>query len=317
MQKSRVSSLVLVATLGVGLMAGCAKKAQTQSLASPSAGTASFPVTVHPTNGPVTVPARPVRIVSLSPTLTEDLFAIGAGPQVVAVDKDSNYPAAAPVTGLDGFTPNIEAIAGYRPDLVVLSYDTKGLVAQLTSLHIPTLNEAAAATLDDAYAELTELGAATGNKAGAASEVTTIKGKIRSLLASAPKPATPPTYYYELDQTFDTATSRTFVGSLFALLGMKNVADPADTATNHYPTLSAESLVAANPDFIFLADTKCCGQTAATLAARPGFATLSAVKANHVITLDDDIASRWGPRITDLLATIANALKAVPASPTP
>ena len=88
----------------------------------------SFPVTVIASNGKVTVKARPSRIVSLSPTATETLFAIGAGPQVVAVDDQSDYPKAAPQTSLSGFTPNVEAIAAYKPDLVVIAYDPKGLV---------------------------------------------------------------------------------------------------------------------------------------------------------------------------------------------
>ena len=317
--RSRVPSFVLVAAVGIGSLAGCAKNAATQTGSSPaaSASAASFPVTLNPTNEPVTIPARPVRIVSLSPTLTEDLYAIGAGSQVVAVDKDSNYPPTATVTSLDGFTPNVEAIAGYKPDLVVLSYDTKGLVASLTGLHIPTLNEPAAVTLDDAYHEITELGTATGHPSESATLVSGIKAKIQSLVASVPTRATPYTYYYELDPMFDTATSSTFVGSLFKQLGMKNIADAADSAANHYPTLSAESVVAANPDFIFLADTKCCSQNAAAVGARPGFATLSAVKSGHVVSLDDDVASRWGPRITDLLAAIATAVKGTPASLTP
>jgi hypothetical protein len=117
--------LVVVATLA----------ALALSVAGASGGRAtpsSFPVTVLASNGKVTVQKRPARIVSLSPTATESLFAIGAGPQVVAVDDQSDYPKIAPTTALSGFTPNVEAIAAYKPDLVVIAYDPKasGFVAE-------------------------------------------------------------------------------------------------------------------------------------------------------------------------------------------
>ena len=98
------------------------------------AAPASFPVTIVTPAGKVTVARRPTRIVSLSPTATESLFAIGAGAQVIAVDDQSDYPKTAPKTTLSGFTPNVEAIAEYRPDLVVIAYDPKGLSGALRRL---------------------------------------------------------------------------------------------------------------------------------------------------------------------------------------
>src|SRR5437868_1088672 len=129
---------------------------------APSAHASSFPVTVHAANGQVQVKVRPTRIVSLSPTATEDLFAVGAGAQVVAVDDQSSYPAKAPRTKLSGYTPNAEAIAGYNPDLVVVSNDG-GLVSSLQKLGLTVLLEPAAANLPQAYDEIRQLGAATGH----------------------------------------------------------------------------------------------------------------------------------------------------------
>jgi iron complex transport system substrate-binding protein len=110
-------------------------------------------------------------------------------------------------------------------------------------------------------------------------------------------------------------TSKTFVGSLFALFGLKNVADPADAdgAKGGYPQLGPEALIDANPDMVFLADSKCCKQSLATVKARPGWAAVAAVRNGQVIALDDDVASRWGPRIVDLVRTIADAVNKVPA----
>src|SRR3954453_15848649 len=104
-------------------------------------------------NGRLTLAAKPVRIVSLSPTATEDLFAIGAGKQVVAVDSQSNYPARAPRTKLSAYTPNVEAIAAYRPDLVVASYAPRGFLPALVKLKIPVLVQGTAVNLADAYGQ--------------------------------------------------------------------------------------------------------------------------------------------------------------------
>ena len=313
--RARVWSFaVLAAFVPAAALGGCSPSKAVKATSSPSpVASATFPATIQATNGPVTLPARPSRIVSLSASLTEDLFAIGAGPQVVAVDDQSNYPTGVPKTSLSGFTPNVEAIAGYRPDLVVVSDDVKGLVGQLKALSIPTLLDPAPSNLDGSYAEITQLGAASGHTSEAAGLVQTMKGKVTGLLAKLPKRAKPLTYYYELDQTLFTVTSHTFVGNLFTAAGMVDIADRAGSSTD-YPQLNAETLLSNNPDLIFLADTKCCGQSAATVSARPGYSTIAAVKNGRVVALDDDIASRWGPRVTDLLSKIVDADRSVPAS---
>ncbi|MGC9668253.1 ABC transporter substrate-binding protein [Planosporangium sp. 12N6] len=255
--------------------------------------------------------ARPTRIVSLAPTATEMLYAIGAGKQVTAVDDQSNHPADAPKTDLSGFKPNAEAIAARNPDLVVLSNDTNTIVDQLKALKIPVYLAPAAKTLDDTYRELTDLGRLTGHDKEAAAVVSGMKSDIDTLAKGLPKRAKPLTYYWELDPTFYSATSRTFVGSILSLAGLTSI---ADSATDDYPQLSAEAVVKANPDLIFLADTKCCQQSAATVAARPGWTEVAAVKNGRVYGLDDDIASRWGPRTVDLLRAVADAVAKVPAA---
>ena len=106
------------------------------------------------------------------------------------------------------------------------------------------------------------------------------------------------TYYYELDQTYYSATSSTFIGQVLGLLGLRNVADAAKgaAASGGYPQLSGEFILRSNPNYILLADTICCGQSATTVAQRPGWSGLAAVKSGRVLGLNDDIASRWGPR---------------------
>jgi iron complex transport system substrate-binding protein len=309
----RIPRTVAAALLTAGLaLAGCGSgSSPSGSGPGGSPPAAAFPVTV----GSVTLDKRPEKIISLSPTATEMLFAIGAGPQVAAVDDQSNFPAEAPKTDLSGYQPNAEAIAGRDPDLVVLSNDTNKVVDQLTQLKIPVYLAAAGQTLDDTYQQITDLGALTGHGAEAADLTTRMKDDIAKVVNDVPTRAQPLTYYYELGPELYSLTSKTFVGSLFSLVGMQNVADPADPdgSGGGYPQLAAESLVAADPDMIFLADTKCCQQTAATVAARPGWAGITAVKTGAIVPLDDDIASRWGPRVVDLVRQIVDAVGKVPA----
>jgi len=268
--------------------------------------TPAFPVTIDAPNGAVTIEQRPERIVSLSPTSTEVLFAVGAGDQVVAVDDRSNYPADAPVTDLTGFEPNIEAIAGYDADLVVLMYDPGDVIAGLEALEIPVIMHPAAASIDDAYRQIEQIGAATGHVADAALLVASMTEDIAETVESGE--GADVTYYHELSPDLYTVTSATFVGSLYSMFGMVNIADDADPDGFGYPQLSAEHILDADPLMIFLADTKCCDQTAETIAGRPGWGTLTAVEAGNVTELDDDVASRWGPRIVDFVAAIAGSL---------
>jgi iron complex transport system substrate-binding protein len=263
---------------------------------------------------PITVNATtvPSRIVSLSPTATEDLFAIGAGKQVIAVDSDSNYPKSAPHTALSAYTPNLEAIAGYNPDLVVISNDIGGLVSGLKKLNIPVMVEPAAATLSAAYAQLDQLGKKTGHLQQAASVVAGMRKQIASISASVPRPAKPITVYHELDKTFYSATSTTFIGRIYTLLGLKDIADAAKTG-HGYPQLSAEYIVAADPRLIVLADSIYGAQTPAKVAKRPGWKTIAAVQNGDVVPVSDDIASRWGPRVVDFMRQIAAAVKVVAA----
>ena len=254
------------------------------------------------------------RVVSISPTATEMLFAIGAGDRVVAVDQFSYYPADAPVTDLDGWHPNVEAIASYDPDLVVMQTDGD-VSASLEALGIEVWAHDAPFALDDVYVQIEQLGEATGQVDEAAALVADMRAEIAGLIAAAPD-ASGLIYYHELDDTLYTVTSSTFIGQVYGLFGLTNVADPADadgTAWG-YPQLSDEYLVDADPDVIFLADTLCCGQKAETIAARPGWDQLSAVQTGRVVELDDDIVSRWGPRLVDFIAAISDVLVSIGAA---
>jgi len=309
----RPGRALLAALLGAAaLLAACASSAEraavdiTSDTIADSSATA-FPIEIDTAGGPVTIEARPEAIVSMSPTATEMLWAIGAGDQVKAVDSLSTYPAGTPVTDLSAFEPNLEAIAAQQPDLVVLGFANDEIQAGLAGLGIPVLLEEAASTLDDTYSQMTDLGLATGHPDEAAAAVASVRSGIDEVVKGmAATPGARPTVYHELDDTFYSASSGSFIGQLYQLLGYDNIADAADPdGSVGYPQLNAEQIIKANPDLIVITDAYSYGP--ADIAARPGWNTIKAVADDRVVVVNDDIASRWGPRVVDFLRTIADA----------
>ncbi|MFS8522273.1 MAG: ABC transporter substrate-binding protein [Micromonosporaceae bacterium] len=285
------------------VLAGCAGNGSEPEDGGTAPADDGFPVTV----GDVTLQERPTAIVSLSATATEMLFAVGAGDQVVAVDEFSNYPPEAPTTDLSGFTPNVEAISTYDPDLVVISYDPGDLVAQLNALDIPVhVVPDNPSTLDDVYAQIEDIGALTGHVDEAQRLIEEMSSEVDAIVADAPERDEPLTYYFEIDNTLYAYTSESIVGSLLEMIGLENIAvgdDPSQVTVQ----LSPEFIVDADPDFIFLADAQ-YGESAETVAAREGWDELTAVQTGRVVELSPDIHSRWGPRLVDLLREISDAV---------
>ncbi len=267
--------------------------------------------------------APPGCVVSLSPTATETLFAIGAGRQVKAVDKDSDYPARGlPAKRVDSLNPSVEALIGIcptsashpstKPDLVVISFDANTIKEKLTALGVKVVAQPPPTSVAGALAQIRQLGALTGHAASADALAASIRRRIDADVASVPRhPGKRLTVYYELDPTYYSLTSATFVGTLLKSLGAVNIADPeSTTADAGYPQLSAEYIIRADPRLVFLADTLCCHASRASLAKRPGFATVAAVKDGHVVGLSDDVASRWGPRLGLLMNELTAGVKA-------
>ncbi len=261
---------------------------------------------IEAANGTVEVPARPEAIVSLSPTATEMLFAIGAGDQVVAVDEFSYHPEEAPVTELSGFTPNLEAIGAYAPDLVIVANDLDGIVGALETVGVPVLLLPAAAEFADVYQQLRILGAATGSAESAEDAAAVLEAEIQAAIDDAGTRADGLTVYHELDPTLYSITSETFIGLVYAAFGLVNIADPADVDGFGYPQLSAEYVIEADPDLIFVTD--CCGDTPETVAERPGWDNVSAVGRGAITVVDDDVSSRWGPRLVEFFRAVSDAI---------
>ena len=268
---------------------------------------AAFPVTVTDARGEVTIVTMPESIVSLSSTGTEMLFAVGAGDQVVAVDEFSTYPEEAPITDLSGFTPNIEAILSYDPDLVIISFDPSDLQASLDAVDVPSLLLPTAASLDDSYSQLNTIGTATGHADEAFDVVAQMQGDLDSIVAGTDVPEGI-SFYHEVDATLYSTSSASFLGQIYGLLGMENIADGADDPSGFgFPQLASEYVVSEDPDLIFLGDID-FGVTPESVGERPGWDGMTAVQNDAIVGLDSYLASNWGPRVVELLAVIADAV---------
>lgn len=305
----RTASALLLA--GAALLVACGDDGETTSTGGTTATTAASGSTFPETRDPATDAGDPPeRIVSLGPTGTEILYAVGAGDQVVAVDDQSDFPEGVPTTDLSSYEPNVEAVAAHEPDLVVITGAVPDdVVPGFEAVGIDVLFLDAPADLDEMYEQFRDIGIASGHEEEAAALVEEVQAEIDAILAGVPERPEAPTYYHELDPMLYSVTSSTFIGQIYALAGLENVADAADPSGDFagYPQLSAELLVEADPDYVFLADAECCGESAATFAARPGFGSMTAVVEGNVVEVDEDVFSRWGPRVVEMLRTIVDA----------
>jgi iron complex transport system substrate-binding protein len=283
-------------------------------LASPAhAASTKYPMTVKFGGYTTKIAKKPAKIISLSPSATEILYAVGAGSQILAVDNLSNYPAGAPVSEISAFEPSVEAILSKKPDLVLLSIDsTKApqIRNALVKLGIPVLMEKAPETLKDVYAENTLLARVTDRQAGGVKLNASMAKSIKETLAKAKK-SSKIRIFHELDDTYFSATSNTFIGKVYKSFGVLNIADAAAGADNSgYPQLSAEYLLKSDPQVIFLADAQ-YGVTADSVSKRAGWSEISAVKNKKIVELPADIPSRWGPRLVDFYKLIGASLAKV------
>ena len=283
------------------------------SPASAASTATKYPLIISSGGYSTTIAKKPTRIISLSPSATESLFEIGAGKQVLAVDSYSNFPKSAPITDLSAFEPNVEAIIALKPDLVVLSVDAmKSMVVKeaLEKLKIPVLMEKAPENLAQAYKEIEILGAVTDRTSEAKRVTFKMAALIKSIINRAKKSGKV-TFFHELDNTLYSVTSDTFIGKVYKDFGLVNIADKAAGADSYgYPQLSAEYLLKADPDVIFLADAE-YGESAATVKARAGWSGITAVTKKNVFALPNDIPSRWGPRLVDFYRYVAACLSKV------
>ncbi|MFD0774736.1 ABC transporter substrate-binding protein [Streptomonospora algeriensis] len=302
----RLPAALLLAALTLSACGGTQNSGQDQE--NSGGKDAGFPVTVEDASGEVAIGSEPQRIVSLTPSATEMLFAIGAGDQVAAVDEHSDYPEKAPTTDLSGFEPSAEAITEYNPDLVVLARDAADAADQLKKVDVPVLLVPSATTLDQAYGQMRMLGEATGHADRAEEVAGRVESDVDAIVeeTAAEIGDTDLSYYHELDSGMFSVTSETFIGQVYDRFGLENIADSAEDAAGGYPQLSAEYIVERNPDLIFLSYPG--DQVVEDLGKRPAFESVEAVQNGDVVRLDPDVSSRWGPRVVDLAQSVSDAV---------
>lgn len=275
---------------------------------TPTATPAAITVT-DGLNRQVTLAAPAQRIVSLAPSNTEIVFALGAGAQLIGRDDFSDYPAeAALVPSIGSLYPSVnpEVIVALKPDLVLAAAITSpDDVQALADLGLTVYSTRFATNFEDVYADIRDLGALTGRADIAATLIADMQTRAQAVKDKVAG-VTPPNVFYEIDATDPakpwTTGPNTFIDQLITLAGGKNV---AASATDAYLQLSLEELVAQNPQVIVLGSATYGGQTPDLVAARPGWQTLSAVTGQRVFTFDDNLVSRPGPRVVDGLEALA------------
>ena len=249
---------------------------------------------------------NPKRIISLSPSITEILFEIGSGNQVIAVDNLSNYPNEAPITDISAYDPNVEAISLLNPDLVILSYNIKNLKAALKKIGIETIYLPAPLNFEDILDQIDYLGLQTGNEDKAKKLISKMKNRMKTLqkLRENEKATK---IYHEIDPNYYSPSKFSFIGDIYQKLNYKNVADKADISNLGYPKLSPELIISENPDLIVLPGKD--NKYVEKVKLRPGWGYIEAVKKNNFLLTNNDIASRWGPRILNFASILVEYSK--------
>ncbi len=312
------STLALsLATLAI-LLSACAPapavpSAQPSATPAPSGTKASaFPMTVTDDAGrKLTLAKEPQRIVSISSSNTEILFALGLGDRVVGVDEYSNFPPPAkdkPKVG-SFLKPDMEKILALEPDLILGSdMHVKTVLPELEkrSLTVIVTNpKAVKAVLES----IKLVGLATGRQKEAETLAGGMQNRISAVEAQV-KSASPVRTFFELSPELHTAGPGSFVDDMIRLAGGTNVAAGAG---KEWPQLNQESLFLADPEVILLADHGSAGgQSPETVAGRPGWKQVAAVKNGRVFTIDPDLTNRPGPRVVEGLEMIAGKLHPKP-----
>jgi iron complex transport system substrate-binding protein len=253
------------------------------------------------------------RIISLAPSNTEILFAVGAGEQVIGRDSFSDYPAEAlAITDIGGGFGelDIETLLSLEPDLV-LSAD---IIAPeqnqaLVELGLPVFVLPNPVELDGLYTNLDTVGALTGHPQAAAEAAAAFQARVEAVLQEVAAARDRPLVFYQLDSSDPnapwTSGPGTFIDTLIKMAGGENVGDSLDGA---WAQISVEALIALNPDVILMGDALYSGLTSQDVAARPGWDAIAAVQSGQIYEFDDNLASRPGPRLVDGLEQIARLL---------
>ncbi|MEX2229712.1 MAG: ABC transporter substrate-binding protein, partial [Dehalococcoidia bacterium] len=298
------------ATATATATAAATEAATTASTPAPTAAavaaTPAFPLTITDSAGAsVTLDAAPERIISYSPGATEILFAIGVGDRVVATDQFSDYPPeTADLPKLTYSDPDPEPALALDPDLVIMAGRQRDQVEQFRSLGMTVLLFEEAPAVRGVLDNIRLIGRLTGAGEDADALATTLNARIDAVEATIADVTDGPVVFFEITADLYTAAPNSFVGDLLTLLHARNV---AEGAASPFPQLTAEAVIAANPDVVLLTDAE-FGETPAAVCARPGWAAITACTQARVHPVDGDLATRPGPRVVDGLELIAAML---------
>ncbi len=302
--------------LALALLAGACAPLATPAPPTATTAPTATPVVISVTDGlgrEVTLAAPATRIVSLAPSNTEALFALGVGDHLVGRDTYSDYPPEAldiENIGDPYASVNTEGIVTLEPDLVlaggITSPDT---VQQLADLGLTVYSTRVNTGLDDIYTDLLDIGTLTGRATEAQALVDDLKSRVEAVTAKTSTVTERPVVFYELDATEPskpwTPGPNTFMSQLIALAGGVNA---GDIAADQYAQLSLEQLVTQDPAIIVLGSATYGGQTPELVAQRAGWESIAAVENGAVYTFDDNLVSRPGPRVVEGLEALARLI---------
>lgn len=312
MRFTTLACLLICALSAISMLAACGTPASTSTAAPTLTAAAAnapsvFPRTVVDSGGTsVEFRTAPMRIISLSPGLTEILFAIGAGDRVAVVDRFSDYPASvASLPRMEYTQPNPEAALAHSPDLVLMTTRQRTQVKQFRDLKMTVLYIEEAQSVDRVIEVIGMLGSITERDAEARALVASMRQRIGTVIARLESVRTGPRVFYEISPDLYTASPETFIGSMLTLLKVQNIALDARTA---FPQLSSEAIIAANPEVILLSDAISAKQSVETVASRPGWQAIAAVQSKRIVPIDPNVANRPGPRIVEAIELMARAL---------
>ena len=261
----------------------------------------------------VTLTEPPERIVSLAPSNTEILFAIGAGDRVVGVTKYCNYPynftawiEEGNLTSVGGYSDiSSEPIVALEPDLILATSRSIDAATNLINLGYNVL-VIEGHTIEDIFQDILLVGRATYKNAEASALVKEMSARIDAVATQLADATTTPKVYYELwYDPYMTAGPDTFIDEVITLAGGENI---FNDATESWPSVSSETIIAKNPDVIIFGDSYMSGSVSATkdsISSRSGWNVISAVQNDALYSISDDIINRNGPRVVDAIEAIA------------
>ncbi len=281
---------------------------------SPVANTGANPIALTDGLGrSVSLAAPAQKIVSMAPSNTEILYAIGAGAQVIGRDEFSDYPAEAaslPSVGGSMGTYSIETIASLKPDLVLAAeINTPEQVKALEDVGLKVYYLSNPKDLGGLYANLQTVGQLAGRESEADALVQSLQKRVQAVEDKLAPISSIITVFYEMDGSDPAKPWTAGQGSyLSQLVNMALGSNVGDSIKGDYVQMSQEALLVQNPSIILLGDAA-YGVTAEQVAARPGWSALQAVKDNRVYAFDDNLVSRPGPRLVDGLEALAKLLR--------